>query len=494
MRTITLLALVPVFLAAATATAAAADAARKANVIVILADDLGYADVGAQGRAKDVRTPHLDRLAAEGVRCTAGYVTAPQCSPSRAGLLTGRYQQRFGLDTIPDNPLPLAEVTLAERLKPAGYVSGMVGKWHLDPNPKSERWIRENLADQPAGRKNKDVHIPEAARLTYSPAGQGFDAYFKGEMDRYWANYDLAGRDLARGGEWVATRERYRVDAQSDAAVAFVDRHHDRPFFLYLCYYAPHTPLAAAKPYLDRFPGPMPERRRHALAMTAAMDDGVGRLLAALRKHKIDEQTLVVFTSDNGAPLKLTKPDTTPVDADPGGWDGSLNDPWVGEKGMLAEGGVRVPFLLWRPGTLPAGKVYDEPVSTLDVAATAAAAAGLPPDPVLDGVDLAPHLRGERPGQPHDALYWRFWNQAAVRAGRWKYLRAGQDREFLFDLDSDAHERRNVLADHPAEAKRLRAKLEVWTREIQPPGLPGKPLNAGEKQWYEFYFPAGERT
>ena len=494
MRPVTLLPLfLPALLCFPLATRAAdAAAPRKPNVIVILADDLGYADVGAQGQVKDVRTPHLDRLAAEGVRCTAGYITAPQCSPSRAGLLTGRYQQRFGLDTIPDNPLPLAEVTLAERLKPAGYVSGMVGKWHLDPNPKSDRWIGENLPPQPAGAKRKDVQIPESARLAYSPAGQGFDEFYRGEIDRYWANFDLAGKDLTRGGEWVKAGDRYRLDVQSDAAVAFVDRHHAKPFFLYVAYYAPHTPLAATKAYLDRFPGEMPERRRHALAMTAAMDDGVGQIVAVLRRHQIDDDTLVLFTSDNGAPLKMTKPDTLPVESDPGGWDGSLNDPWVGEKGMLAEGGVRVPFLLWRPGTLPAGKVYDEPVSALDLAATATAAAGLPPDPALDGVNLAPYLRGEKLGAPHEALYWRFWTQAAVRAGRWKYLRLSGEREFLFDLGSDAHERKNVLADHPDEAARLKAKLEAWTRNLQPPGLPAGRLNGQERQWYQFYFPTAD--
>jgi len=218
----------------------AADApTARPNVIVIFTDDQGFADLGVQGQEKDVRTPNLDRMASEGVRCTAGYVTAPQCSPSRAGLLTGRYQQRYGIDTIPDLPLTLDAVTIPERLKAAGYTSGMVGKWHLEPNALCVAWARTNLPNQKPNAAGR-VAIPEAQRQRFLPAAQGFDEYFCGEMTQYFANFDLEGKTVEP--VWRKD-ERFRVDVQTEAALAFLKRNHTNPFFLYLCYYAPHTPL-----------------------------------------------------------------------------------------------------------------------------------------------------------------------------------------------------------------------------------------------------------
>lgn len=460
---------------------------RHPNVIVILTDDHGFSDLGCQGVAKDVRTPNLDRLASEGVRCTAGYITAPQCSPSRAGLMTGRYQQRFGFDSIPDGPLPLEEMTIAERLRAAGYVSGQVGKWHLDPNPSCANWIKKNL---PGVKRNArgDALIPWEKIRSYYPQGQGFDEFFVGNESPYFANFSTDGKDLERDGKWVKDA-RFRVDVQTDAALAFIRRNHAKPFFLYLAYFAPHVPLEATEKYLALFPGEMPERRRCALAMIAAVDDGVGRILASLKENGIDDNTLVVFTSDNGAPLKLTKEDELPINVSTAAWDGSLNDPWVGEKGMLTEGGVRVPFLLRWKAVLPSGKVFSQPVSSLDIAATALAAAVLPADAELDGVNLVPFLNGKETAAPHEALFWRFWNQAAVRAGKWKYLKAGPD-EFLFDLESDAQETKNLLAEHAEMASELRSKLATWTQDLCPPGLPEKAFNSQEEKWYDFYFPA----
>jgi arylsulfatase A-like enzyme len=454
------------------------------NVIVIFADDLGYADIGAQGQAEDVRTPFLDALAAEGVRCTAGYVTAPQCSPSRAGLITGRYQQRFGLEENPDCPLPLDEVTIAERMQAAGYHCGMVGKWHLEPNAQSQQWARKHLPDaRPDGRGR--VTIPPSQAGEYFPHRQGFEQYLVGTRNRYFTNMTPLGGERNPEGDWIED-ERFRVDVQSDAAVEYIRRSAGRAFFLYLSYFAPHVPLESPPEYLSRFPGEMPERRRYALAMLAAMDDGVGRLLEVLRERELDENTLIFFVSDNGAPLKLTREDL-PL-GEPAAWDGSLNTPWIGEKGMLAEGGIRVPFLVRWKGTLPAGATYPEPVSTLDIAATAVAAAGLRQDQRLEGVDLVPYLAGRREGVPHTALYWRFWNQAAVRAGDWKYLRLSDRAEYLFDLSSDAHEADNRIASHPDVAERLREQLRLWTEELRPPGLPSSPPNAQEENWYEHYF------
>lgn len=469
--------------------ARAAEPARP-NIIVILTDDMGWTDLGVQGVAHDLKTPHLDALAAGGVRCTAGYVTSPQCSPSRAGIITGRYQQRYGIDTIPDVPLPLEAVTLAERLGAAGYRCGMVGKWHLEPNVTSVRWMAKELPDQVA-LPQAQRHIPLAKSLPYSPGGQGFHEYFAGELRRYRANFALDGRDLNPAGEEVLLPEDFRIDVQTRAAVAFIERNHSRPFYLHIGYYGPHTPPEATKKYLDRFPGPMPERRRYALAMIAAIDDGVGEIVARLRAHGLEKNTLIMFTSDNGAPLKITKTDS-PIDSDAGGWDGSLNDPWVGEKGMLSEGGIRVPMIFSYPGRLPAGKIYGQPVSTLDFAATAHALAGLPATSELDGVNLVPYFTGENTAAPHDQLCWRFWTQAAIREGRWKYLSGGAGSEYLFDLGSDAHETKNLLAAEPARAAALRAKLTAWTNQFAPPGIPAKPQNSQEAGWYKHYFPRAQ--
>jgi arylsulfatase A-like enzyme len=453
----------------------------KPNIIVVFVDDLGYADLGVQAQAKDVLTPHLDRLSAEGVRCTAGYVTAPQCSPSRVALLTGRYQQRFGIDTIPDIPMPLEAVTIAERLKPAGYISGMVGKWHLEPNVLTLAWAARNLSgEKPV---NGRVVIPMSEQLRYYPEAQGFDEYFCGSMNRYYVNYSLQGERIEP--QWIDDH-RFRVDVQTDAAVAFVERNKAKPFFLYVAYFAPHTPLEIPPAYSGPFPQDMAVRRRAALSMMAGVDAGVGRIVSALQRHGLDENTLIIFTSDNGAPLKGLQ--DNPIDSDEGGWDGSLNTPWVGEKGMLSEGGIRVPFLVRYPGILPSGKVFAEPVSTLDVAATAIALAGLPSDDELDGVNLIPFLSGKETSSPHKQLFWRFWSQAAIREGGWKLLyRAGEPAR-LFDVTSKDHENINLADRYPERVTDLQRKLERWAGQLQPAGMPTDVNNPQERGWYQKYF------
>jgi len=461
----------------------------RPNIIVILTDDQGYADLSSQQQLPDVKTPHIDSLAARGVRMTAGYVTAPQCSPSRAGLITGRYQQKFGLDTIPDDPLPLEENTIPKRLKKAGYVSGMVGKWHLDPNLTCLKWARQNLPQVQPDKEGR-VAIPPEFLGRYSSLAQGFEECFQGEMHQYLATYRLDGQALDSQGTTLQERG-FRIETQTDAALAFLKRHHERPFFLYLAYFGPHVPLEATEKYLERFPGKMPERRRYALAMLSAIDDGVGRITKALQDYGIADKTLLFFTSDNGAPLGAQQgqpmADVLPVNKPGAAWDGSRNDPWLGEKGMLVEGGLRVPFIACWPGRLPAGKVYDQPVSTLDIAATAVAVAGLPMDKQLDGINLIPHLTGQNKQPPHEALYWRFWNQAAVRCGRWKYIQAGNSSKFLFDLTSDEHEKHNLLSQQPEVARDLATKLSDWTRQLVPPGDPQHVLNEQEKRWYAHY-------
>lgn len=441
---------------------------KKPNLIVLHCDDLGYADVACQGQRTDLYTPRLDQLAAEGIRCTAGYATSAQCSPSRAGLITGRYQQRIGIDSIPDMPLPLEAVTIAEMLLPAGYATGQVGKWHLDPNPTCNKWIHQTLTKENLqGMDFKD--IPAAVKLSYYPHGQGFTEYFTGELDSYYANYDLNGNSHEPS---QVNQKGSRVDIQTDAALAFINRNKDKPFFLYLNWYAPHTPLELAEPYVKRFTGDMPERRRAALSMIAGIDHGTGRILDLLKQVGLDENTMVVFTSDNGAPIHKLR--DSPLDKDPGGWDGSYNTPWLGEKGMLAEGGIRVPFLVRWKGKLPAGKVFTKPVSTLDIAPTALKLAELPADPKLDGFDLVSMLSVPEEEVPTRVLHWRFWQQIAIREGKWKYLRLSNKAEFLFDLESPEHERKNLVTENPDIVARLKASSNAWAAELQPIGPPTK--------------------
>ncbi|MEM9018215.1 MAG: sulfatase-like hydrolase/transferase, partial [Verrucomicrobiota bacterium] len=348
-----------------------ASGGEKPNFIVIFTDDHGWPDIGSAGVYEDLVTPHLDQLAEDGVRCTNGYVTAPQCVPSRGGLLIGRDQSRFGLETNASSLEGFnAETTIAERLQGVGYATGQIGKWHLGP----------------------------ASEIT----NHGFDDVFaKNSARPAFATYRLDGSDREPGLDETPL---YHLGACTEAALAFLERHHETPFFLYLAYRAPHVPLDAPEKYLSRFPGEMPERRRQALAMISAMDDGVGRIREALSEKGLVERTLIFFIGDNGAPLKIHK-----IDAPGGGpgWDGSLNAPMNGEKGMLSEGGIRVPYLVAWPGVIPSGQVYDAPVTSLDVAATAASQAGIE-EAELDGVDLAPFFVEGEENRPHRALFWRW--------------------------------------------------------------------------------------
>lgn len=459
-----------------------ASAQTRPNIIVIFTDDQGYADVGVQGSVDDIKTPNLDALAANGVRMTSGYVTAPQCIPSRAALMTGRYQQRFGTDHNGTIPVPLEEALISQRMSQAGYVTGMTGKWHLEPNHQQPEWIRENIPTI----KDKDRYVPSDIpldkKMPYYPPARGFQEYYYGPMYNILANYDLYGNSIEQ--QWLE-ESGFRLDNQTNAAVTFIERNKDQPFFFYLPYFAPHVPLEATEKYLARFPGDMPERRRYCLAMMAAIDDGVGKITQTLKKHGIYENTLIFFISDNGAPLKIHKEDI-PLTHKGGAWDGSLNDPWVGEKGMISEGGIRVPFLMSWPAVLPKGKVYDRPVISLDMAATAVELAGVEKPKELDGINLIPYLTGEKEGDPHEALFWRFWDQAAIREGNFKYLSAGE-REFLFDVSTTEHETKNLIDEFPKKAKSLRKKLDNWAKELKDPGIPEGPISR-EKKWYDHYF------
>lgn len=421
------------------------------NIVVFYTDDHGYADLSCQDVFDDICTPNVDSLAASGVRALHGYSTAPQCVPSRAGLMIGKFQARFGVES---NGRPMdgfdRETTIAQRLQAAGYVTAQFGKWHLGASAEIT--------------KHGFKHV-------YAQNSQG----------PFSANITMDGKDRAMS---VLQPEAYHIDGCSQAAASLINRYHDQPLFLYVAYRAPHVPLDAPPKYLSRFPGEMPERRRQALAMLSAVDDGVGLVMKTLEENGLAEKTLVFYIGDNGAPLKIHK-----FDAPGGGpgWDGSLNDPLNGEKGMLAEGGMHTPFVVSWPGKIPGGQQYPHAITALDVAATATAIAGIETSPGdLDGVNLIPFLSGQDKAPPHDALMWRWVSQSAIREGNWKLLRGG-DREYLYDLDTDLEEKHNLAAEHPEIADRLRKRLSDWADELSPPGLAAGPSSAAANSYFDFY-------
>jgi len=426
-------------------------------------------------------------MAGQGAVFRAGYVTAPQCTPSRAGILSGRYHQKFGVEHNRFSPMPAEVLTVPERLQKAGYKTGMVGKWHLEPNRLSEEWLRDHTYAGQTLPAPEERIIPHEDKLPYQPGNQGFDEFFSGNIYDYWANFDIQGNSLDPGGQNVQVQPRDRLDIQSDAALAFIDRNHDKPFFLYLAYYAPHVPLASTEKYLSRFTGEMPVRRRYALAMISAMDDGVGRIRERLKKHDILDNTIIFFIGDNGAPLKINMEDL-PLTHKGGAWDGSLNIPFRGEKGMLSEGGIRVPFLMSWPERLEGG-VWDIPVNTLDVGATVIEAAGLELDSELDGMNLMT-LIADTVMAHNRPLYWRHTGQGAIRIGDWKYLRSAE-YEYLFNLRNDPSESQNLLAKQPERAASMRAKWYDWNSSIPRPftGI----LTGEQVKWYAHYFGQGKK-
>lgn len=429
-------------------------AADRPNILVIVGDDMGYADLGIQG-CTDIPTPHLDALAKSGVRCTSGYVSCPYCSPTRAGLITGRYQTHFGHEFNPggaratasrkegkgsssDDPvdgddrvgLPISETTIAQRFKNAGYATGWVGKWHLGSAPK------------------------------FQPQQRGFEETF-GFLGGAHGYFPTARPLMLRDGKHVEENE-YLTDAFGREAVDFIDRHAKGPFFLYLAFNAVHTPMDATDARLKKFMTIADEKRRTYAAMMSAMDDSVGKVIAKLDEAKIADNTVVFFISDNGGP---TMQGTT--------INSSCNDPLRGSKRTTLEGGIRVPFFVRWPGKVAAGKIYDEPVIQLDILPTALAAAGIkaPRDAKLDGVNLLPYFAGEKKDGPHDTLYWRFGLQMAVRRGDWKLVRydpvadgaVGRVTEAkLYNLNEDIGETRDLIQAEPEKAKELQDAWDKW--------------------------------
>lgn len=404
----------------------------KPNIIIFLADDLGYAGVGVNG-CKDIPTPQIDSLAKNGVRFTDGYATHCVCSPSRAGLMSGRYQHRFGFEhnsgperfAAENFGLPRTEPTLAERLKAAGYVTGMVGKWHIG--------FKEGLRPHERGF---DFHYGFLS---------GARTYMPGKADN---------DPLIRNGWPVTDEKEYLTDAFAREAVAFLDRSRDKPFFLYVAFNAVHSPMEATDQYTARFPNLAGTRRIHA-GMVAAMDDAVGRVLVKVRALGQEENTLIFFYSDNGGPT----PQTT-----------ASNEPLRGYKGQFYEGGIREPFLAQWKGRLPAGIVYREMVMGFDCHATALAAAGVPfpTDKPLDGVNLIPFFTGDKQERPHELLFWRAGAKHAARVGDWKLVQERGGGAELFNLKDDISEKTDLAAKEPAKLKELQAAYAAWDKQMMP--------------------------
>ncbi|MFO0904287.1 MAG: sulfatase-like hydrolase/transferase [Pirellulales bacterium] len=423
------------------------------NILVIVGDDLGYADVGFHG-CRDIPTPHLDALAAAGVRFTNGYVTGPYCSPTRAGLLTGRYQTRFGHEFNPSGGkqgLPVDQATLADRLAAAGYRTALIGKWHLGSSP------------------------------AMHPLKRGFHEFF-GFLEGAHSFFDARG--IFRGEAAVPTMD-YTTDAFAREATEFIRKNQEQPWFLYLSFNAVHTPMHATPERLGKFAHLEDPQRRTYAAMMSAMDDAIGQVRAAVSQSGQTERTLIAFFSDNGGP---TMAGTTV--------NGSKNDPFRGSKRTTLEGGIRVPFVLAWPGRIRSG-VYDQPVIQLDVHATALAAARVEPRPdwQLDGVDLLPYLAGEKAEPPHAALYWRFGEQMAIREGQWKLVRYDQAADAptgkgtssvkLFNLAQDRREERDLAASEPDRVRQLQAQWDAWDKANSPPlwgGGAGTGAGAGKKK------------
>ena len=418
---------------------------KKPNIILLFADDAGYRDFGFQG-SKVMKTPHLDALAKRGIRFTQGYVTDATCGPSRAGLLTGRYQQDFGYQEInvpgymspnskflgDDMGLPLDQKTIGNHLQKLGYKTAIYGKWH------------QGNADR------------------FHPLKRGFDEFvgFRGGARSYFPlgkNNRPHHKDnlLERGFGNFEEHDGYLTDALADEAVSFIDRNKNQPFFIFLSFTAVHTPMDALESDLAHFPQ-LTGNRKTVAAMTLALDRACGTVMNKLKKLGLEENTIVIFTNDNGGPTDK---------------NASVNYPLAGSKSNHLEGGIRVPFLISWPKHLPQGVDYDYPVSTMDLLPSFVAAAGGSPAALenVDGVNLWPFVTGQQKERPHAILFWKKDARAAVREGDWKLIRMPDRPVELYDLTKDIGEQKNLAAQHPDKVKDLMKKIFKWELGQQRP-------------------------
>jgi len=407
------------------------------NVVIFFSDDAGYEDFGFQ-KSETHLTPWIDRLASMGTVFTQAYASSSVCSPSRAGLLTGRYQNRFGIEynlptkasaqfDLDKTGLPLSEVTLGDLVNSIGYQTAMIGKWHLGEG------------------------------AAFLPDQRGFDKYFglmggssgyhTGKAHQIVSNYKSVEVDTLP----------YLTDVLGDEAVSFVQSNHDRPFFLYFPFNAPHGPLHAKPEYLEKYAKQFTNRKRAAnAALTQSMDENIGKVLRTLSQLNLDENTLVIFANDNGGQASQ---------------NGASNLPLNGTKGTVLEGGIKTPMIISWPGRVPAGQSYNQLVSTLDILPTVAMALNLdlPAGLIYDGVNLLPYVQGKIAQPPHETLFWQVNWASAVRHENWKLIRTPTNETLLFDLKSDASESDDLSHKHPKLLEFLNTKLKRWQEQMSDP-------------------------
>ncbi len=429
---------------------------QKPNIILMLADDLGYADLSLTG-SQQIQTPHIDRIASEGVQFTQGYVSAPVCSPSRAGLLTGKNQVAFGYDNnLAENQpgfdpafagLPVEQKTIADRLKEAGYVTGLVGKWHLGSQ------------DQ------------------FHPVNRGFDefwGYLGGGHHYFKSDVEGKGYLAPLSSNYKEPQAiTYLTDDKGDECVDFIKRHRDEPFFLFASFNAPHSPLQATEEDLLLFDHIQDPDRKTYLAMVHRLDQNVGKILDALQSEGLEENTIVVFLSDNGGPVDN---------------NASLNAPFNGQKGILLEGGLRVPFMMKWPAKIPANSRYHQAVTSLDLMPTFLEAVGMDPEEIeeLEGKNLLPYALGNEEKAPHNILKWRFTISAGILEDNWKLIRLPDRLPLLFDLSKDPSELENLSLKHPEITQSLLKKLGDWDLALPHPlFLEGAEWKARQRDLYD---------
>lgn len=410
---------------------------KKPNIILIISDDAGYADFETYSK-NEIPTPNINQLAKEGVTFTNAYVTASVCAPSRAGLLTGRYQQRYGFEhntskklapgfTMEDVGLDVKQKTIADDLKANGYRTIAIGKWH------------QGVLDK------------------YFPLQRGFDEFYgfkEGHRDFFGYKTERADAFALYDNNNIVPEDKitYLTDMLTGKAIDFIDRNKSNPFFMYLSYNAVHTPLQAKQSDLNKFSNVTDKNRRTYDAMIYNMDEGIGRVIEALRKNNLEDNTLIFFINDNG-----------------GATNNASDNGWLrGMKGSKWEGGIRVAFIMKWPQHIREGSIYNKPVSSLDILPTSLAAAGAHiPYERLDGVDLFPYLKNSK--TPHQNLFWRRGAAAAVRSGNWKLIRVKSDPILLFNLKKDVSETHNLANKKPQKVKKLLKKLSKWEEGLTQP-------------------------
>ncbi len=417
---------------------------QKPNIILIISDDAGYADFGFQG-SDVMKTPHLDQFAKTGMKFNQAYVTAAVCGPSRAGLMTGKYQQRFGyeennvpgymsLSCLEDNQmgLPLDQKTLGDHMQSLGYKTGYIGKWHL------------GNADQ------------------FHPTKRGFDEFygFRGGARSYYpfsdTNPNTRAEDfLERGFENYKESDKYLTEALAKETAMFIEKHQSAPFFVVLAFNAVHTPMHALEKDLEKFKG-LKGKRKELAAMTLAMDRGCGIVFNKLSSLGLEKNTIVIFTNDNGGPS-----DT----------NASVNDPLSGTKANHLEGGIRIPFLIRWPGVIKENTTYNHPISTLDLLPTLYVAGGgkLVTLGDIDGKDLLPFANGTIQAPPHPTLYWKKESRGAIRDGDFKLLRFPDRPAELYNINEDHAEKNNLAMKYPDKVRALYKKLFDWELTLKRP-------------------------